>query len=269
VLRCGFILWVLEASIMSRGAYGGLTRGYYYNYSFVQQESRQECWACMIIPITFWIFASLTLSLGVYGTSQLVVGPNYSRLLEASPIFVKEIQVKHDGQEGGSVLYGFSNKPKLDVVKNWSMEHTLHIHPEYHQEFAVWLNMGSRFWLSCEDKSLGFLDILLVVLKGEENLQEWTQNPSNPHIGLVRLNMNGHGEAEYVVKEDANYYFVVGNFNQQSAEVVVRLNFTSKMYDTQTADYKCSMEKGLCTVKLSIARDKYALLTTPAINITV
>ena len=34
---------------------------------------------------------SLTLSFGVYGTSQLVLPPNYSHLIEASPIFVKDI----------------------------------------------------------------------------------------------------------------------------------------------------------------------------------
>ncbi|XP_057816174.1 E3 ubiquitin-protein ligase APD2 isoform X3 [Cryptomeria japonica] len=208
---------------MPRGVYGGVTRGYYYTYSFPQHESREECWACMIIPITFWIFASLTLSLGVYGTSQLVLAPNYSHLIEASPIFVKEIQ-----------------------------------------EFAVWLNAGSKFWLSCEDKSFGFLDILLVVLKGEESLQEWIQDPSNPHLGLLRLKISGYGETEYIVKEDGNYYFVVGNFNQHSAEVVMRLNFTSKMYNTQTANYKCSMGKGLCAVKLSILQNSYALLTTPS-----
>ncbi|XP_057816171.1 E3 ubiquitin-protein ligase APD2 isoform X1 [Cryptomeria japonica] len=249
---------------MPRGVYGGVTRGYYYTYSFPQHESREECWACMIIPITFWIFASLTLSLGVYGTSQLVLAPNYSHLIEASPIFVKEIQLKYDEQEGGPVLYGFSNKPKLDVERNWSLKHTLYIDPDYHKEFAVWLNAGSKFWLSCEDKSFGFLDILLVVLKGEESLQEWIQDPSNPHLGLLRLKISGYGETEYIVKEDGNYYFVVGNFNQHSAEVVMRLNFTSKMYNTQTANYKCSMGKGLCAVKLSILQNSYALLTTPS-----
>uniref|UniRef100_A0A0D6R1A3 RING-type domain-containing protein n=2 Tax=Araucaria cunninghamii TaxID=56994 RepID=A0A0D6R1A3_ARACU len=249
---------------MPRVGYGGVRTAYNYNFYDPQHESREECWTCMIIPITFWIFASLTLSLGVYGTSQLVLGPNYSHLLESSSMFVEEIKVKDVGQEGGPMLYGFSDKPKLNLERNWSMKHTLRVDPQYHQEFAVWLNTGSRIWLNCEVRTFGFLDILVAVLKGEEDLQEWTQDPSNPLTGLVRLKIHDHGEAEYVVKEDANYHFVIGNFNQHSVEVVMRLNFTSKMYDTETASYKCSMEKGSCSVKLFFPHTNYALLTTPS-----
>eukprot|EP01018_Ginkgo_biloba_P014782 Gb_23472 [translate_table: standard] len=243
---------------MPRSLYG-VTRSYYY--SSLEQESSDECWTCVIIPITFWIFVSLTLILGLYGSSHLVLGPNYSHLLEANSIFVNEIQVRREGQEGPT-LYGFSHRPKLDVVRNWTMEHTLRVDPEYHQEFAVWLNKGSKIKLQVAVQTYGFLDLLVVIVKGGDGLQEWIHDPTNSHLAVVRLQMHGRAEAEYVVPEDANYYFAVGNFNQRRVELVMRMNFSSKMYDTETANYKCSLDNGLCGVKMFFPGSTYALLTT-------
>lgn len=264
---------------MPRGVYGvgvGIGTPYYYDYAGARREAetRQECWACMIIPITFWIFVSLTLSLGLYGTTHLVLGPNYSHYLEASPIFVKEIKVKHEGlyDQGGPMLYGFSNKPKLGVDRNWSTVYSLVVGSGYHKEISVWLNQGSKVGLHCEVKNNGFQDVLLVILKGRESLEEWIHSPLNPHLGEVRLKMHGDGQAEYVANEDADYYFAVGNFNQRSVKVAMTLNFTSKLYDTRSANYECSLRKGLCAVKLHITGNKYAVLAnannaTDAMNV--
>lgn len=241
---------------------------YYYDSRGARHEAetRQECWACMIIPVTFWIFVSLTLSLGLYGTTHLVLGPNYSHYLEASPIFVKEIKVKDEGRHDnpGPMLYGFSTKPKLGVDRNWSTVHSLLVDPEYHQEISVWLNHNSKVMLHCEVKNNGFQDLLVVILKGRESLEEWIHSPSNLHLGEVRLKMHGSGEAEteYRVKEDADYYFAVLNFNQRTVEVVMTLNFTSKLYSTDRANYQCSVRKGLCAVKLFVTGNKYAVLAT-------
>lgn len=254
---------------MPRGMYGvgvGVGTPYYYDYPGARHEAetRQECWACMIIPVTFWIFVSLTLSLGLYGTTHLSLGPNYSHYLEASPIFVKEIKVKHEGRydHDGPMLYGFSDKPKLSIDRNWSTVHSLLVDPEYHQEIAVWLNRGSKVGLHCEVKNNGFQDVLVIVLKGRESLEEWIHSPSNPHLGEVRLKMHGHGHADYIANEDADYYFAVGNFNQRRVKVVMTLNFTSKLYETGNANYECSVRKGLCAVKLFFTGNKYAVLST-------
>jgi hypothetical protein len=256
---------------MPRGMYGvgvGVGTPYYYEYPGARNEAetRQECWACMIIPITFWIFVSLTLSLGLYGTTHLVLGPNYSHYLEASPIFVKEIKVKDEGRynQAGPMLYGFSTKPKLGVDRNWSTVHGLLVDPKYHQEIAVWLNKDSKVGLHCEVKNNGFHDVIVVILKGRESLEEWIHSPSNTHLGEVRLKMHGPGqvETEYRANEAADYYFAVGNFNQRTVKVVMTLNFTSKLYDTGRANYECSVRKGLCAVKLFLTGNKYAVLAT-------
>lgn len=62
----------------------------------------------------------MTLKYGYYGNRHLVLGPSSSRLLEASSVFVKQIQVRDEYEKGVS-LYGFSEKPELSLEKNWSV----------------------------------------------------------------------------------------------------------------------------------------------------
>ncbi|KAH9303364.1 hypothetical protein KI387_014947, partial [Taxus chinensis] len=56
-------------------------------------ELHEEAWSCLVVLIAFWFFAaSMTLILGFYGSSNLVLGPNNSRLVHANSFFVQEIR---------------------------------------------------------------------------------------------------------------------------------------------------------------------------------
>lgn len=54
----------------------------------------------------------------------MVLGPSSSRLMKASSLFVKQIEVKDDDKKG-VLLYGFAEKPELSVETNWSVSNYL------------------------------------------------------------------------------------------------------------------------------------------------
>ncbi|KAL5977194.1 hypothetical protein ACLOJK_021536 [Asimina triloba] len=70
----------------------------------------------------------MTLILGFYGSVNLQLGPNCSRLIQASSFFVQDIKVRATAKpETGPVLYGFTNPPPLDVETTWSENHRIAI----------------------------------------------------------------------------------------------------------------------------------------------
>lgn len=50
----------------------------------------------------------------------MVLGPNSSRLMEASSLFVEQVEARDDDKKG-VLLYGFSEKPVLSYAANWSV----------------------------------------------------------------------------------------------------------------------------------------------------
>ena len=54
----------------------------------------------------------------------MVLGPNSSRLVKASSVFVEEVQVL-DEDKKGVFLYSFSEKPELSSETNWSVSNYL------------------------------------------------------------------------------------------------------------------------------------------------
>lgn len=49
----------------------------------------------------------------------MVIGPSSSRLVKASSVFVRQVEVRDvDGK--GVFLYSFSEKPELSFQSNWS-----------------------------------------------------------------------------------------------------------------------------------------------------
>lgn len=50
----------------------------------------------------------------------MLLGPSSSRLMKASSLFVRQIEVK-DNDKKGVLLYGFVEKPELSVETNWTV----------------------------------------------------------------------------------------------------------------------------------------------------
>ncbi|PON92250.1 hypothetical protein TorRG33x02_120690 [Trema orientale] len=83
-----------------------------------------DTWSCVIVLLTFWLFISMTLILGVYGSVNVQLAPNLSLLIKPSWIFVQSMKVEaFNGSKPGPMLYGFYESPPLDVVTDWSETH--------------------------------------------------------------------------------------------------------------------------------------------------
>uniref|UniRef100_A0A0D6R029 RING-type domain-containing protein n=1 Tax=Araucaria cunninghamii TaxID=56994 RepID=A0A0D6R029_ARACU len=226
------------------------------------QEVQEEAWSCLVVLIAFWFFASLTLILGFYGSSNLALGPNYSRLIHVNSFFVQEIRVNGD-KKPGPMLYGFTQKPSLDVHTTWNETHHVFVQANYHQEWMVWLNKGSLINVSYSMRNEDFSNLILVLVEGKTGLNEWIEDPSYPNASLSWNNVHGTGSIEYMVDKDAEYYIAIGNLNPHNMEMYLNFKFNGILYDTTKAKYKCPLQNDLCGVKLFLLGDSYAVLTTP------
>ncbi|XP_010923286.1 E3 ubiquitin-protein ligase APD2 isoform X2 [Elaeis guineensis] len=227
-------------------------------------EARDDAWSCVVILLTFWFFASMTLILGFYGSVDLLLGPNCSRLLQANSFFVQDIKVQADGEsENGPWLYGFLEPPPLDVLATWSETHNASIPANFHKEWIYYLNMGARVDISYRVKSEGSYPLTLVIAQGKENLLQWIEDPSRPNTTLSWTLIHGNGMIEQTIEKPSDYYVAVGNLNH--VEVEVQLNFTIRtlLYNTTGAYYECSLNHRLCVLELFLLRANVAILTTP------
>lgn len=227
------------------------------------RESREEASSCLIMLIAFWFLAaSMTLILGFYGSVNLVVGPNYSRLIHANSFFVQEIKVNGD-KKPGPMLYGFTEKPPLDIRRSWNQLHHALVPSNHHQEWVFWLNKGSVISVSYNVKADDFSQLLLIIAEGKMGLNEWIDDPTYPNVSLSWNSIHGNGTIEQEVDKNSEYYIAVGNLNAHSMEVYLNFKMNSVLYDTTQATYSCPLQQDLCGVKLFLLGGNYAILTTP------
>ncbi len=69
-------------------------------------------------------------------------------------------------------------------------------------------------------------------------------------------------DAEYTIEEEDKYYLGVINSSPRSIIMNMTVNVTSKIYDLTNARNMCSIQSGLCLLKLS-QDTKYLVLTMP------
>ena len=81
--------------------------------------------------------------------------------------------------------------------------------------------------------------------------------------GFTILLCPDNGEAEYTVEEDDSYYIGVVNLYHQSIVVEMKLDLSSKIYDTTRAKSQCSTAEGCCMLKLPFPNTQYVVLATP------
>lgn len=228
-----------------------------------RREAREEASSCLIMLIAFWFLAaSMTLILGFYGSVNLVVGPNYSRLIHANSFFVQEIKVNGD-KKPGPMLYGFTEKPPLDIRRSWNQIHHALVPSNHHKEWMFWLNKGSVISVSYNVKADEFSQLLLIIAEGKMGLNEWIEDPTYPNVSLSWNSVHGNGTIEQKVDTNSEYYIAVGNLNPHSMEVYLNFKMNSVLYDTTQANYNCPLQQDLCGVKLFLLGGNYAILTTP------
>ncbi|XP_044509868.1 E3 ubiquitin-protein ligase APD2-like isoform X2 [Mangifera indica] len=201
------------------------------------QQRWRESSARLIAPLTLWICVTLSLKYGYYGDCRMVLGPSSSRLMKASSVFVKQIEVRDDDKKG-VLLYGFSEMPELSFETNWSVSNFLIIGSYGRKGFSLWLNKGSRIHMRLEIQSKSSNQFQVVMVKGKA--------------------------AKYSIEEDDRYYIGVINMNHKSILMTMTVNVTSKMYDLTKAKNVCSTLKGSCRLQLLFPNTHYVILTTPS-----
>ncbi|XP_010253901.1 PREDICTED: uncharacterized protein LOC104595042 isoform X2 [Nelumbo nucifera] len=225
-------------------------------------EMMDDAWSCLIVLITFWFFASMTLILGFYGSVNLQLTPNYSRLLQANSILVQDIKVQEEGDPKPSpILYGFYGTPRLDVETTWSQIHNASIPPNFHKEWMYFLNVGSQLDIFYSVKSQNS-PLFLVIAEGKENFVEWIEDPSYPNTTLSWNIIHGSGTIQQKVFKSSNYFVALGNLNSEEVKVKLEITIWALMYNTTEAYYKCSVSHSSCDLKLFLVGSNAAVLTS-------
>ncbi|KAH7836637.1 hypothetical protein Vadar_003789 [Vaccinium darrowii] len=229
-------------------------------------QIRDDMWSILIVLVTFWFFASMTVILGYYGSEELPLGPNCSRLVQANPFFVQSIQAQEtDESKNGPMLYGFYETPPLDVEITWSETHKAFIQSNYHEEWEYFLNTGSSIDISYSVKSPSSTPLSLVIAQGRESLIEWIEDPSYPNTTLSWNIIHGDGVIHQEILSSKMYYIAVGNLNSEDVEVQMNFTLNGFLYNTTRAYYQCSLSH-LCSLKLFLLRANVAVLTSPGME---
>ncbi|KAG1347886.1 hypothetical protein COCNU_06G017150 [Cocos nucifera] len=233
----------------------------YHNHHVPPHRGQRKC-ARALLPLLVWIWAAVALRYGCYGKHRLVLGPNSSRMMKTSSLFVEQVQVK-DKAKQGMLLYGFKERPELSLETNWTVSNHLFVDSYDRRGFSMWLNKGSTIWMEWEVTHGGqsYEDMLVVLIKGEQNLKELQRYypGSRFHPGHTG---DGNGKAEYTIADDDSYYFGVVNLIPRPMVMILKVNVTSKIYDISRANNICSTTDGLCKLELHLPSICYYVLTT-------
>ncbi|WOK97499.1 hypothetical protein Cni_G06207 [Canna indica] len=229
------------------------------------QDQQRQC-ARALVPLLAWLWgiaAALSLRYGYYADRQLVLGPNTSRMMQTSSLLVEQLQVKGKAKQG-VLLYGFNEKPELSFEANWTISNNFFVDTYNRQGFSMWLNKGSRIWMEWQVAHGGegyASDMLVVLIKGEQNMEELQRYCTSSHIDLG-ISRDGR-KGEYIIAEDNMYYLGVVNLTPRSIVMNINIKVTSKMYDTSKATSICSTSNVVCKLKLLFPNTQYYVLATP------
>lgn len=217
----------------------------------------------VISVLTFWLFVSLTLILGVYGTVDIRLGPNSSVLFQPNPVFVQSLTVEDlNGTNSGLMLYGFYKSPALDVVNAWSKVRNLYVPADSYQDSLYFLNKGSQINISYHVKSPGF-SLVLVVAEGNEGLNQWLLDPKYPNTTLSWNVIYGSGVVQQNIPKSSSYHVAVGNLNSKEINVKLTVEVRALLYNTTESFSKCSFSSGKCSSSILFPSENAFLLTSP------
>ncbi|XP_022768695.1 uncharacterized protein LOC111312571 isoform X1 [Durio zibethinus] len=230
--------------------------------SYTQHQRWQETCARLLAPLTIWICVSVILRYGYYGDCHMVLGPSSSRLMKASSVFVKQVEVRDENGKG-VLLYGFSEKPELSKETNWNASNYLIVRSYGRKGYSLWLNKGSRIYIRWATQTSRLDKIEVTLIKGERK-RETLLPKMTVSFDALFLNEQVIGkEAEYSIEEDDKYYVGVINSNPRSIIMTFGLNVTSKVYDVTKASNMCSSLNGSCRLKIQFPDTQYVIVSTP------
>ncbi|KAJ8749752.1 hypothetical protein K2173_012303 [Erythroxylum novogranatense] len=233
--------------------------------SAVPSEMREDVWSCLLVLLTFWLFASMTLILGVYGSQRLNLGPHCSRLMQTNSLFVQSITAQMtDEPKSGPMLYGFYEPPPLDVEVTWTEAFKVAVAYDLHKEWIYFLNKGSKLDIFYSVKTQSTLPVSLIIAQGKESLVEWIDDPSHPNTTLSWNIIEGSGVIQQKISKSSDYYIAVGNLNNEEVEVELTFMVNAFVYNTTQAYYRCPLNNNLCSLKLFLLGTNAAILTSPA-----
>ncbi|XP_011019119.1 PREDICTED: uncharacterized protein LOC105121941 isoform X2 [Populus euphratica] len=205
---------------------------------------------------------SMTLILGVYGSTRLTLGPKCSILLPPNPLFVQSIKVEQlYDTNPGLMLYGFSKPPPLDVVRTWSRTLDVSVPAYSHKDSVYFLNEGSQINISYRVNSPSS-SVFLVIAQGNEGLSQWLEDPTYPNTSLSWNVIQGSGFVQQSILTSASYYIAVGNLNSGKVEVQLAIRVTSFQYNTTKAYYKCAFTDGKCSLNIMFHNGNVAVLNS-------
>ncbi|XP_009377761.2 E3 ubiquitin-protein ligase APD2 [Pyrus x bretschneideri] len=243
--------------------FGTLYGGNVPAFDEVSTVITDDTWSCIIVLLTFWFFVSMTLILGVYGSSSLELGPNTSILLQPNPFFVQSIKVQElNISNPGPILYGFYSSPPLDTATIWSETRTVSVKADSHTDWIYYLNAGSQISISYSVNSPSS-SVFLIIAQGKEGLAQWLEEPTYPNTTLSWNHIHGSGMIEQDLSKSSTYYVSVGNLNADDVEVQLNFTMNALVYNTNTAYSKCTFVDESCTLKILFPEGNVAVLTTP------
>ncbi|XP_062085175.1 E3 ubiquitin-protein ligase APD2-like isoform X2 [Humulus lupulus] len=238
-----------------------------FESQLIASDIRDDAWPCFIVLVTFWFLAFTTLILGYYGSSNFQLGPKCSLLIQTNSLFVHSFKVEELKEaKPGLVLYGFYERPPLDVEFTWTETHNTSIPLNFHMEWIYFLNEGSRIDVVFHIKSSGSLPLLLAIAEGRESLVEWAGDPSYPSTTLSWNIIYGSGKIEQEITKSSSYYITLGNLNSEEVEVELEFTIKALLYNTTKSYYRCSLGNHLCSLKLSFLGTNTVVLTSPDHN---
>ncbi|XP_022732344.1 uncharacterized protein LOC111286575 [Durio zibethinus] len=230
-------------------------------------DMRDDVWSCVVVLITFWFSASLTLILGYYGSVTLQLGPNCSRLLQSNSFFVQSIKVEElDKQKPGLMVYGLSRPSPLDVEISWTETYEVFVPANFDKEWLFFLNKGSQVNISYIIRSCSSSPLSLVIAQGTESLVEWVEDPSYPNTTLSWNIIHGSGKIQQEIPKSSNYYIAVGNLNSEEVEIQLNFSINALIYETSQAYYRCSLGDHMCSLELYLLGENAAVLSSPGHN---
>ncbi|GMI78485.1 ABERRANT POLLEN DEVELOPMENT 1 [Hibiscus trionum] len=222
----------------------------------------QDTWARFILPITLWLCVSVTLRFGCYGDRRMVLGPNSSVLMKASPVFVQQVEVRNENGEG-ALVYGFSEKPELNKEVNWSSSSYLVVESYNSKGYSLWLNKGSKICMQWATQTSGLDKTEIVLVKGGRRQDPLLPTVTFPFIAFFLNELVIGKQAEYTIDADDKYYVGVINSSPRSLMMTFNLSVTSMVYDVTKARNMCSTLNGSCRFDLQFPDMHYVVVSTP------
>lgn len=223
-------------------------------------------WCIFIFPVM--LSGSIWLLQSVYLSENLEIGRHFSRVYTANSFFYRKIVVTSKTYAEGPVIYGFAETPALNQEIEWTEVLDAVVSSNNHQEWAFWLNKGSQIALqyNISDPSM---EVLLVVIQGEENMQKWVQDLSILDSVSSWQLAQDVGTFQHEVKNNDKYYLAVANVQSSSVKVALQTVLQGRIYNAEDYISRCSLTSAACSVNLRFLGSDALLLETPKIDQTI